>query len=55
MPLLRGEYDFKINFIPDAKIPPPLKPYRLTQPQMDEAKSQIDELLSSGMISKSTS
>ena len=55
MPPSRGEYDFKIDFIPDAKIPPPSKPYRLTQPQMDEAKSQIDELLSSGMISKSTS
>ena len=55
MPPSRGEYDFRIDFIPDAKIPPPAKPYRLTQPQMDEVKSQIDELLSSGMISKSTS
>ena len=55
LPPSRGEYDFKIEFIPDAKIPPPAKPYRLTPPQMEEARSQIDELEASGMISKSTS
>ena len=55
LPPSRGEYDFKIDFIPDAKIPPPAKPYRLTPLQMEEARSQIDELETSGMILKSTS
>ena len=55
LPPSRGEYDFKIDFIPDAKIPPPVKPYRLTPPQLEEARSQINELEASGMISKSTS
>jgi hypothetical protein len=55
MPQSRGQFDFKIEFIPKAEWPKPSKPYRLTPAQMDEAKAQIKELEDGGMISKSDS
>ena len=55
LPPSRGEFDFKIDLKRDAEWPKPAKPYRLTPAQMEEAKTQINELENSGMISKSQS
>ena len=55
LPPTRGEFDFKIDFKEGAEWPRPAKPYRLTPAQMEEAKTQIQELKNSGMISKSQS
>ena len=55
LPPSRGEFDFKIDLKRNAEWPKPAKPYHLTPAQMEEARTQISKLESSGMISKSKS
>jgi len=55
LPPLRGEWDFKIDLIKGAPLPPRSRPYRLTPDQMEEAWKQLKELEDSGMIEDSTS
>ena len=55
MPETRGTFNFTIKLKEGEPLPPRSRPYRLTPDQMEEAKRQIEELESSGMISKSQS
>jgi len=55
MPRDRGEFNFKIDLIEGAILPKPAKPYRLTPAQIEEARTQIDELLAASMIEESDS
>ena len=55
MPETRENFNFTIKLKEGEPLPPRARPYRLTPNQMEEAKTQIQELESSGMISKSQS
>jgi len=55
LPPLRGEWDFRIDLVKGAPLPPRSRPYRLTPDQMEEASKQLQELEDSGMIEDSTS
>src|SRR6266404_3904195 len=55
LPPLRGEWDFKIDLIKGAPLPPRSRPYQLTPDQMEEAWKQLKELEDAGMIEDSTS
>ena len=54
LPPSRPDYDFDINLIPGAKLPPPAKPYHLSQEETHILKDWIDGMLSAGLIRKCT-
>ena len=55
LPPLQGEWDFKIELVKGAPLPPRSRPYRLTPDQMEEAGKQLKELEDMGMIEDSVS
>jgi hypothetical protein len=48
----RPGYDFEINLIPGSKLPPPARPYHLSQEETKILDEWIDGMLATGMISK---
>ena len=48
----REGYDFEINLKEGAKLPPPAKPYHLSQAEMKILDEWLDGMLETGMISK---
>lgn len=55
LPPLQEGWDFKIELIKDAPLPPRSWPYRLTPDQIEEAGKQLKELEEMGMIEDSSS
>ena len=55
MPESQGSYNFTLELKEGEPLPPISKPYWLTPDQMEEAKNQITEMESCGMISPSKS
>ena len=54
LPPHREKIDHEINLVPDAKVPP-AKVYRMSIPELEELRKQLDAYLSKGWIRPSMS
>ena len=50
----RPGYDFELNLVENAKLPPPAKPYHLSQSEGHILKEWIQGMLDTGMITRCT-
>ena len=50
----RQGYDFELNLVENAKLPPPAKPYHLSQAENKILKEWLHGMLETGMITRCT-
>jgi len=53
-PLTRPGYDFELNLVDNTKLPPPAKPYHLSQAKNKILKEWLQGMLETSMITKCT-
>ena len=50
----RPGYDFELNLVDNAKLPPPAKPYHLSQAKSKILKEWLNSMLETSMITRCT-